>query len=222
MSAADEAGPSSFSVERNSLVPGMRGVAALACGRVKAGRRPPEGLGLDSAVRRPTLAKGLSANAFLAGKPDGRGRLAPFPLAGRAGGWVDRCLTRSPTPPPNEIVAFHTKRHRATRLGRQGTEAGASFMHPAATSSASSRPTALACRPEFAVSARRKAGKPARQQPTPRQRWARLRVGCSLNVVSRRLPCTTFWEGKNVLASIGVKRGPGEPKRSVQPRAPVR
>ena len=77
-------------------------------------------------------------------------------------------------------------------------------------------------RPEFAVSARRKAGKPARQQPTPRQRWARLRVGCSLNVVSRRLPCTTFWEGKNVLASIGVKRGPGEPKRSVQPRAPVR
>jgi hypothetical protein len=37
-------------------------------------------------VSRATLAKGLSAMAFLAGNPDGRGRLAPFPLAGRAGG----------------------------------------------------------------------------------------------------------------------------------------
>ena len=54
--------------------------------RVKAGRRPPEGLGLDASARQSTLAKGLSDRGFLAGKPDGRGRLAPFPLAGRAGG----------------------------------------------------------------------------------------------------------------------------------------
>jgi len=49
-----------------------------ADGRVKAARRAPEGLGLDATVRRATLAKGLSAKAFLAGNPDGRGRLAPF------------------------------------------------------------------------------------------------------------------------------------------------
>ena len=34
------------------------------------------------------LANGLSVMTFLAGNPDGRGRLAPFPLAGRAGGRV--------------------------------------------------------------------------------------------------------------------------------------
>jgi len=59
-----------------------------ADGRVKAARRAPEGLGLDATGCPATLAKGLSANGFLAGNPDGRGRLAPFPLAGRAGGRV--------------------------------------------------------------------------------------------------------------------------------------
>ena len=33
--------------------------------RVKAGRRPPSGLGLDAAVSRITLAKGLSVMTFL-------------------------------------------------------------------------------------------------------------------------------------------------------------
>ena len=64
---------------------------------VKAGRRPTEGLGLDVGERRSALAKGLSDKEFLAGKPDGRGRLAAFPLAGRAGGWVVR--TRDNRPP---------------------------------------------------------------------------------------------------------------------------
>ena len=77
-----------------------------AVGRVKAARRAPEGLGLDATYRPATLAKGLLAKAFLATNPDGRGRLAPFPLAeGRGDG--------SPPEAEDVIVAFHTKRHRA-------------------------------------------------------------------------------------------------------------
>ena len=53
-----------------------------------------------------TLAKRLSAEAFVADSPDGRGRLAPFPLAGRAGGRVSASGS-------DETVVFHTKRHRA-------------------------------------------------------------------------------------------------------------
>ena len=75
-------------------------------GRVKAARRAPAGLGLDAIGWPATLDKGLTAMTFLAGNPDDRGRLAPFPLAGRAGGRVTAggwgC-----------DVAFHTKRHRA-------------------------------------------------------------------------------------------------------------
>ena len=66
-------GPSSFRVERNSHMPGLVRDRGTVCGRVKAGRRPPEGLGLDAVAQRETLAKGLSVNAFLAGNPDGRG-----------------------------------------------------------------------------------------------------------------------------------------------------
>ncbi len=58
---------------------------------VKAGRRSPKGLGLDPAVSRVTFAKGVVSRHFLAGNPEGRGRLAPFPLAGTAGnGWPPR------------------------------------------------------------------------------------------------------------------------------------
>ena len=57
-----------------------------ARGRIKAARRATEGLGLYATIRPATLARSLSAKAFLAGSPDGRARLAPFPLAGRGGG----------------------------------------------------------------------------------------------------------------------------------------
>jgi hypothetical protein len=80
------------------------------CGRVKDGRRPPEGLGLDAVAQPAKLAKGLSANDFLAGKPDGRGRLAPFPLAGRAGdGWAATAFG-SPTAHRIDLGATSTRK----------------------------------------------------------------------------------------------------------------
>jgi len=48
-----------------------------ADGRVKAPRWVPEGLGLDATVRRATIAKRLSAKAFLVSNLNGRVRVAP-------------------------------------------------------------------------------------------------------------------------------------------------
>jgi len=95
--------PAGFSTVETALLPGWTGGPLVvpcgkqrlkvlgglgADGRVKAARRAPEGPGLDATGCPATLAKGLSANGFLAGNSDGRGRLAPFLLAGRAGGRV--------------------------------------------------------------------------------------------------------------------------------------
>jgi hypothetical protein len=43
---------------------------------------------LDSDGAAHSLPEGLRDAHLAACKPDDRGRLAPFPLAGRAGGWV--------------------------------------------------------------------------------------------------------------------------------------
>ncbi len=55
---------------------------------VKAGQRPPEGLGLDETIATADADGGLAGRVVSASKPDDRGRLAPFPPAGRAGEWV--------------------------------------------------------------------------------------------------------------------------------------
>jgi len=74
-------GPSSFRAVHNSHIAGKSGAPGKVCGRVKAGRRPREGLGLDAAADRQTvkrsLAKGLSANAFLASNLTAEGDSPP-------------------------------------------------------------------------------------------------------------------------------------------------
>src|SRR3989449_9158335 len=54
--------------------------------RVKAGRRPPKGPGLDEAIDTADAAAGLAGRAFSASKPEGKGRLAvamhPDPRSG--------------------------------------------------------------------------------------------------------------------------------------------
>src|SRR2546422_4333106 len=54
--------------------------------RVKAGRRPPKGPGLDEAIDPADAAAGLAGRAFSASKPEGKGRVAlamhPDPRSG--------------------------------------------------------------------------------------------------------------------------------------------
>ena len=80
------------------------GARCAAGSRLAVGH--PKGLALTRSRSVRRSPKGCRSTLFLAGNPDGRGRLAPFPPAGRAGdGW----------PPTGKTVnvAFHTKRHRA-------------------------------------------------------------------------------------------------------------
>ena len=69
----------------------IRGVEVAIFARRVPGSRlaagHPKGLPLTRAHGNQHSPKACRARLFLAGKPD-RGRLAPFPLAGRAGGWV--------------------------------------------------------------------------------------------------------------------------------------
>jgi len=69
---------------------------ARGAGRlVKAGRRPPEGLGLDEANDNADAAGGLAGRAFPAGKPDGLGRLAPVMHLDPRSGCNERSSPRS-------------------------------------------------------------------------------------------------------------------------------
>jgi len=79
---------------------GVRRRLVVSCGEQQC--QVPGVPGVDGRV------KGLSGKDFAADSPDGRGRLAPFPLAGRAGGWMAAGGSYV-------TVTFHTKLQPCSR-----------------------------------------------------------------------------------------------------------
>ena len=79
----------------------------VAVSRLAVGH--PQGLALTQPHAVKRSPKGCRPESLWADNPAGRGRLAPFPLAGRAG-------DRWPPAGSTLIVAFHTNWHRAEQL----------------------------------------------------------------------------------------------------------
>jgi hypothetical protein len=67
--AVHEGAPRRFVWNALSTSPGAGLGLETVHGWVKAGRRPPEGLGFDAVANRHTLAKGLSATDFFGWQP---------------------------------------------------------------------------------------------------------------------------------------------------------